>query len=276
VKALHFLNSRSKSGQAVGRNRSALPLACKNLGNKKLQFTDFSEIKQKIRYMNYKNHLLPQNGLIKPEEQEQKCILKYPSFALHVIVVVFLLVSLTSNGQPKPDKNLPHHDDTETEKCDNFIKIEGSTNVNHFFFEQIFTKKEEIIEKKGSSGEMLKIKIPVHDFTPSNPMMYKDFLELIKASEYPYIDITIFSENIKLPAGPPNTVLPRIKIGLAGESHTYRIPGEIYDCKTKSMHLNGKISISLKDFNLEPPTKFMGMVKVNNEVFINFGLTLNK
>jgi hypothetical protein len=226
--------------------------------------------------MKHKNHLLPQNGLKKPEEQEQKCILNNPSFALHVIVVVFLLISLTCNGQPKPDKNLPNHNKSETKKCDNYIKIEGSTNVNHFFFEQIFNKKKELIENRDRSGEILKLKIPVHDFNPSNPMMYSDFLELIKASEYPYIDITIFFEKINLPAGPPETVVPKIKIGLAGESRTYQIPGQIQDCRKDSLHLNGKVSISLKDFNLKPPTKFMGMVKVNNEVFINFGLTLNK
>jgi len=193
-----------------------------------------------------------------------------------VMVISFLFCFFHVVGQPMAEKHLPHHNESIVEECDNYIKIEGSTNVNHFHFEQVFRKKDEIIEEESHSGEIIKLKIPANEFNPSNPMMLDDFLKLIKASEYPYIDITIFFENIKLPAGAESTVVPKIKVGLAGTSNTYEIPGRIHDCREESVHLNGKVNISLQDFNLEPPSKFMGMVKVNNEVFINFGLTLNK
>lgn len=193
-----------------------------------------------------------------------------------VMVVSFLFCFFNIFGQPMAEKHLPHHHESAVEECDNFIRIEGSTNVNHFHFEQIFKKKDEIIEEESQLGEIIKLKIPVREFTPSNPMMLDDFLKLIKASDYPFINITITFENIKLPAGPESTVIPKIKVGLAGSSQTYEIPGRIHDCRKESIHLNGKVSINLRDFDLEPPTKFMGMVKVNSEVFINFGLTLNK
>ncbi|WP_462317848.1 hypothetical protein [Marinilabilia sp.] len=70
-------------------------------------------------------------------------------------------------------------------------------------------------------------------------------------------------------------MIPKIEVGLAGETQTYKIPGEVYECRKSGVHLQGKVNINLKDFGLEPPTKFMGMVKVNKEVFINFGLTLD-
>ncbi len=172
--------------------------------------------------------------------------------------------------------DIPHHHKTSIGQCDNFIKIEGSTNINHFHFEQVFTNKEHIIKAQKNAGEVIRLKIPARDFKPSNPMMYNDFLELIKASEYPYINITIFMDETRLPAGPEKIVTPKIRVGLAGETSTYEIPGETHKCKTNATHIQGKIKINLQDFNLEPPTKFMGMVKVNNEVFINFGLTLNR
>ncbi|WP_291854880.1 YceI family protein [Marinilabilia sp.] len=226
--------------------------------------------------MNLKNHLLHHFGLLKPESHCQTRINDNFGWIRPAAVVVFSIITLAINGQPMPDKSIPHHTKTDVKTCDNFIKIEGSTNVNHFHFEQTFNEKEKVIETHPGSGEIVKLKIPAHDFKASNPMMYDDFLELIKASEYPYIDITVFFENIKLPAGPENTVVPKIRIGLAGQSQTYQIPGQIHDCRQNSMHINGRININLKDFNLDPPTKFMGMVKVNNEVFINFGLTLNE
>lgn len=226
--------------------------------------------------MNFKNHLLLQAGFSNPENHRREIAQSIRRRLRPAVVVVFLIFSLAISGQPMPDKSIPHHNETEVKACDNYIKIEGSTNVNHFHFEQTFNEKEEVIETHPGSKEIIQLKIPAHDFKASNPMMYDDFLKLIKASEYPYIDITIFFEDIKLPAGPENTVVPKIRIGLAGKSKTYEIPGQIHDCRKSSTHINGKVNISLQDFNLNPPTKFMGMVKVNNEVFINFGLTLNE
>ena len=198
------------------------------------------------------------------------------SFALIAMVVFFFLFSpLTAVAQPMPEKKEPDHYVIDTRQCDDYIKINGSTNINHFHFEQRLDDQK--ILKKGppTSVEKLALKIPAHDFKASNPMMYKDFLKFIKAEEYPYIDITIFFDKFHLPAGRPFTIIPKIKVGLAGETKTYEIPGRIYECRKSGVHLQGKVNIDLKDFGLEPPSKFMGMVKVNKEVFINFGLTIN-
>lgn len=195
-------------------------------------------------------------------------------FVLLAAVFCFLEI-LPFQGQPMPEMEQPHHTPVETKGCDDYIKIYGSTNINHFHFVQNLNEKTTPYKKEEKTQETLTIKIPAHNFEPSNPMMYKDFLKFIKANEYPYIDITIFFDNIRLPAGPPSTIVPKIKIGLAGRTHTYKIPGYIEECRDKKLHIRGKVDIDLKDFGLEPPTKFMGMVKVNNEVFINFGLTLD-
>lgn len=196
-------------------------------------------------------------------------------YSLFATVVIFSLFSSMVMAQPMPEKNNPHHYVIDTKQCDDYIKINGSTNVNHFHFEQKLVDQKVITKEKPSSGQKVALQIPAHDFKASNPMMYKDFLKLIKADEYPYINITIFFEQFRLPAGSPQTVIPKIEVGLAGETQTYEIPGEVYECRKSGVHLQGKVNINLKDFGLEPPTKFMGMVKVNKEVFINFGLTLD-
>jgi hypothetical protein len=196
--------------------------------------------------------------------------------ALFAAVVILTMATLTNAfGQPMSKIDHPHHKVTDTKMCDNFIKINGSTNVNHFYFFQKLNDSGKIIKNKDShSNESLEILIPAYDFEPSNPMMYDDFLEFIKAGEYPNIEITIFFNNPKLPAGGSGNIAPRIKIGLAGQTHIYKIPGQLEECRENSLHISAKVNIDLKDFGLEPPSKFMGMVKVKNEVFINFGLTL--
>lgn len=196
-------------------------------------------------------------------------------YSLFATVVFIFLFNISALAQPMPEKNSPHHDVIETKQCDDYIKINGSTNINHFHFEQKLNDEKILTKGNPSSGQKLDLQIAAHDFKPSNPLMYKDFLKFIKAEEYPYINITIFFEQLRLPAGNPQTIIPKIEVGLAGKTQTYKIPGEIFQCRRNGIHLQGKVDINLEDFGLEPPTKFMGMVKVNKEVFINFGLTID-
>ncbi|MGQ1891129.1 YceI family protein [Thermophagus sp. OGC60D27] len=193
-----------------------------------------------------------------------------------MIAMVFVFFAFSASGQPKFEKRIPHHSQLENKGCDDYIKIDGSTNVNHFYFIQTLDKNPNVVISRDPSRETLVLKIPAHDFEPSNPMMYKDFLDFIKAHEFPYIDITIFFDNFRLPAGNATAVVPRIKVGLAGQTKTYKIPGYLEECLDKELHIKGRVNIDLKDFGLEPPTKFLGMVKVSNEVFINFALTLEQ
>ena len=188
------------------------------------------------------------------------------------LVFVFLASHFVVQAQADIEKSYPFQ--TENYGCDDYIKIDGSTNVNRFHFIQTLDQNPNVIKRKDPARETLNLKIPAHDFKPSNPMMYKDFLDFIKAQEFPYIDITIFFENFRLPAGNASTVVPRIRVGLAGQTQTYKIPGYVEECLDKELHIKGRVNIDLKDFGLEPPTKFLGMVKVSNEVFINFALTL--
>lgn len=67
-----------------------------------------------------------------------------------VMVVSFLFCFFNIFGQPMAEKHLPHHHESAVEECDNFIRIEGSTNVNHFHFEQIFKKRMKSSRKKAS------------------------------------------------------------------------------------------------------------------------------
>lgn len=159
--------------------------------------------------------------------------------------------------------------------CSNFVRIEGSSNVNQFYFEQNVTKPRPGITIYQQSSEYIELELPVKYFEASNPRMRNDFMELIKASDYPYISIFIkLSENNFEPQL-NQKVTSTIKVKLAGQEKEYQLPGTIHVCENNSLRLQGTLELDIKDFNLKPPTKFMGMVKVNREVFIKFGLIIN-
>lgn len=157
--------------------------------------------------------------------------------------------------------------DAESE-CENFICIQGSSNINRF---RLINQSPQI--KTGNSVESngtQDIQIPVFDFTAANNHMLKDFFDMVKAEEYPYIQIAIEPINradFDETSGLTNF---RTKISLAGNSKNYTIPCEIVSCDNSAYLLKGQLKIELTDFNIDPPEKVFGAIKVNNEVFINF------
>ena len=159
--------------------------------------------------------------------------------------------------------------------CSNFVRIEGSSNVNQFYFEQNISKPQPGSTSYRQSSEYIELELPVKYFEASNPRMRNDFMELIKANDYPYISIFI-----KLPENDVNAHLNQevtsiIRVKLAGQEKEYLLPGKIHSCQNNSLRLQGSLELDINDFKLTPPTKFMGMVKVNREVFIKFGLIIN-
>jgi hypothetical protein len=185
--------------------------------------------------------------------------------------LVLLALFLPSKGlaQDNLPVNLP-----AMNECTDYVWIEGSTNINRFaFFQQLkFGSKDQI--SLGSHKSQLRIDIPANNFEASNPLMYADFLKLIKAEDHPFISITIYYNPKDLVSNTSKQLNSIIEVKLAGNLQCYSIPGTLHVCHDRSLRVNGSIKINLNDFQLEPPTKFFGMVKVNQEVFVNFGLTM--
>ena len=162
-------------------------------------------------------------------------------------------------------------------ECVDFVSIHGSTNINEFSFLQKLKESEHPIRFHTQEG-YISIQIPSRDFEASNPLMYKDFVDLIKADEFPYIAIRFHYNPYELyeKNGQTSTIKSEIYITLAGEEKKYSIPGQIRLCQDRVLRIMGEIKINLDDFQLQAPSKFMGMIKVNNEVIVNFGLRMEQ
>ncbi|MGQ1946918.1 YceI family protein [Geofilum sp. OHC36d9] len=164
---------------------------------------------------------------------------------------------------------------TSQTECSNFVRIEGSSNVNQFYFEQFINDWQTKEISFNQDKDTIILKILASNFVPSIPMMYEDFIHLIKADQHPEIQITIETPpDIWWKQDSLNQINTKITIQLAGTSKKYEIPGTFQICHNHSLHLKGAITLNLTDFDLHPPSKFMGMIKVKDEVFVKFGLVL--
>jgi hypothetical protein len=189
-------------------------------------------------------------------------------YKLATILLILLSFLADIIAQPKDGSEYPAN------SCINYIYINGETNVNSFKLTTDFPGNEEFSVTKYETLNKKRdhlIHIPVKEFKTKNHMMYNDFLELLKEDEHPEIIINISNKELSEMTSADKVLVTEINITLAGESNTYKIPCVVEYCMYDSYFLSGRQRIRLSDFNIKAPVKSLGLIKVKNEVIINFG-----
>ncbi|MCA6073794.1 hypothetical protein [Fulvivirga sedimenti] len=157
------------------------------------------------------------------------------------------------------------------------LNIHGKTNINKFLCAQCETLDKDTVEITMTNEDKVvhltnaSLKIRVKDFDCGINQMTREFRELLQADDHPYLRMIL--ETIE-PIG-DGKFIANIAIVLAGVKSGYRIPVEVHDDE-RTLICSGKSQVSFVDFNLEPPVKFMGMVKVNEMLDISFNLIIRK
>jgi polyisoprenoid-binding protein YceI len=157
------------------------------------------------------------------------------------------------------------------------LSIHGESNVNSFTFkyDPQYLQKSVCMTVETSSNRMSLreaiLDLKVKGFDSGNRLMNSDLYELLNAQNFPHITIDFKSVIPKLQNNPHNTLVVSAKVTMAGQTHD-----EIFEVQpkndSKEYHYTGKTRLNLKNYCITPPTKFMGMVKVKEELTINFNL----
>jgi len=156
------------------------------------------------------------------------------------------------------------------------VKVYGSTNVNHFTFD--YTENISIdkpVKVKMQDG-ILRINggyidLKVQAFDSGNPIMNKDFRKMMNDEENPFIQVELTSVQ---PTWEDGDVWKEGKVDIVIEMNSIKKKYTI-QCKIDkpgSLLIYGREKIKLTDFELEPPVRMMGMVKVNE--YVDFDLAL--
>lgn len=159
-----------------------------------------------------------------------------------------------------------------------YINIFGKTNVNSFKF--YFNSTYESPSKENDSSSIAAIQnsrlnIPVRKLHTDNRYMYADFLTLLKEPQYPEISIAIDESSVNIEDLDARIMSSVVYITIAGVTRHYRIQCRSNE-SAEGILLEGNVEIKLTDFNLQPPTKMFGLVKVKDEININFGILLGE
>ncbi|MFV0593708.1 MAG: YceI family protein [Draconibacterium sp.] len=159
------------------------------------------------------------------------------------------------------------------DECKSYVLIQGSSNINKFEF----INNNPVITnlKNQTSGTKLSqnIRIPVRDFSGPNKLMLSDFYKMLHADQYPDIKIKVEAYNSMDLDEESGSTLLDTKITIAGKTHDYLIPCEVIYCENKGAILKGNLEVQLSAFDIDPPQKILGAVKVDNDVFITFAFS---
>jgi hypothetical protein len=167
----------------------------------------------------------------------------------------------------------------KTNSSTGFIDITVLSNIDKQFFQYNLSQQCLSIAKEPGTGYITgasasSIKIPVEEFKCTNKFAYKDFLTLLKAEKYPYLEIDIPASPGKKFNTDDSLILKGVTITVAGVSNQYDINCKIVKGDNENQILGGSTRIKLTDLDIAPPVRLFGLVKVKNEITINFEFCL--
>lgn len=180
-----------------------------------------------------------------------------------IIVILILFVGNNLNAQLNSFSKL---------SIDNLM-ILGKSNINCFKFE---LEKDSSLDQ--SSGQIITKKnltcteflIPVTRFKTINKSIQNDFASMLKADTYPYIILSIYNNQLDTLKKDESYNYLNVILNIAGESNQYKIPISVKIGKKSNKEISGETQLLLSDFKLSPVSKFFGIIKVENQVKIDF------
>ena len=161
-----------------------------------------------------------------------------------------------------------------------YISINGRSNVNTFGCEATGLFQAETlhgtIAQDGKSIKMTgSITLAINQFDCNNRMLTNDLRKTLKADEYPQMSIRFRSlERMPFCNGGEDFLSGMVIIELAGKRKPFNLRYSF--TKTGSGYkLQGSRTFSFADFDLSPPKKIGGLVKVNDDFDVAFTLLLD-
>ena len=144
---------------------------------------------------------------------------------------------------------------------ENFVKINGNTNVNSF--QCINSKFKNEGSYNFSEKNLPNIILKVTDFDCGNKMMTKDFQKILNAEKYPEMTIKFlsFTKNQK-------KYMSVVEVKMMNQSRKYNVEFNLENNK-----MIGKKTVKFSDFNITPPKKMGGMIVVKDDLDLTFSLS---
>jgi hypothetical protein len=164
---------------------------------------------------------------------------------------------------------------------DSKIWIEGNSNVNRFtcaaekYRGEARIYSESLGEIAGRADEQvrLELNIPVRSFECGRSRMNRDLYDALKSDEFFYI--TFEFQSAETLSGNGNDSF-RLKVSgiltVAGTSREITFESDGFILENNRVRAVGDKTILMTDYNVEPPTGLLGLVRAENSLTVHFDL----
>ncbi len=163
-----------------------------------------------------------------------------------------------------------------------YLIINGSTNMGEFFchfnMEALFDRMEiELCRNENGFIDFneFELILPVSEFDCGNFQMNKDFMHLLNEPEFPQITWRIIgldtSSIINNGRGPFHVMHLKSFILIAGRQREYGLDVLVSE-RADQIIFKGELPLNIREFDLEPPQKFFGLVEVLPGILIRFSI----
>lgn len=143
------------------------------------------------------------------------------------------------------------------------IEIKISTNINSM---SCACEEADFISGSGDTGNQKHFAVPIKSLDCSKRMVEKDLQKLFNSAVYPNINMII-----KPIASSDTTMSMDVSIQIMEVTNSYLMHFNKVQ-KNGLCYLEGMQELSLSQFQIEPPTKALGMVRVNDTIHIKFSI----
>jgi hypothetical protein len=162
------------------------------------------------------------------------------------------------------------------------LRVEGESNLNKFKcdIEGYYQRDTIVCFDNGQVNKPVQLrgslKIDIFKFDCHNKLITSDLRKTLKAEEHPKLVIRFLSlERVPVFNGNTDIIKGLVSVQLAGTSKTFEILYSFIKPGSSTIILNGGSTFMFSDFNLKPPSKVGGFIKIKNEFDVNFRLILN-
>ncbi len=164
---------------------------------------------------------------------------------------------------------------------DSWVSIHGATNINTFrcdsreYISRGYLIADYDMKKEALYFSDAKLKLPVSSFDCGNRRMNRDFIEALGGQLHPEITIslleTYYSES---PIGMSKGLMAVLEINLNGVRKQTVIPVALTGFEDFRFHIKGKKTLRMSDFDIDPPSPALGLVRVDDSMDIEFNLII--
>ncbi|MBV6641773.1 MAG: hypothetical protein KI791_13710 [Cyclobacteriaceae bacterium] len=161
--------------------------------------------------------------------------------------------------------------------------IHGKTNVNKFDCELVQLMDTETLRVTSEVTDFkldfdgLVLKFGISQFDCGHEIMNKDFRSILKSEKHPFLFLKINEIYIKEETSLMEKldVSSFVTISLAGVEQTKMIEkATVINHDDQLVTFKGSRVLQMTDFKIEPPTKFLGLVSVENELEVSFEIRM--